>query len=138
MNKNDWYETGDQIKKMVQDAVDSKDFTELGDTITEVVNQTMEGLQSVLKETLSSRNNQTWDQDAKQGEDGRYQDASHRGANWYQKTNREAAERIRRNMQQRREQNDSSRQASGKADRVYKPVKVRLKVPGEISGRIMK
>lgn len=138
MNKNDWYETGDQIKKMVQDAVDSKDFTELGDTITDVVNQTMEGLQSVLKETLSSRNKQAWDQDARQGSDGRYQDAAHRGADWYQKTNREAAEQIRRNMQQRKEQTGSSSQASAAKDRVNKPVKAKLKVPGEISGRILK
>ena len=52
MNKNDWYETGDQIKRMVQDAVDSKDFTELGDTISDVVNQTVDGLQAVLKEAM--------------------------------------------------------------------------------------
>ena len=124
MNKNDWYETGDQIKRMVQDAVDSKDFTELGDTISDVVNQTVDGLQAVLKEAMNARN-QTWDQDARQGSDGRYQS---RDTDWYQKTNREAAERIRRNMQQRRE----------RADRMYKPVKAKLKVPGEISGRVMK
>lgn len=26
MTKNDWYDAGDQIKKLVQDAVDSGDF----------------------------------------------------------------------------------------------------------------
>ena len=130
MNKNDWYETGDQIKRMVQDAVDSKDFTELGDTISDVVNQTVDGLQAVLKEAMNARN-QTWDQDARQGSDGRYQS---RDTDWYQKTNREAAERIRRNMQQRRERAEQQ----GRADRMYKPVKAKLKVPGEISGRVMK
>lgn len=139
MNKNDWYETGDQIKRMVQDAVDSKDFTELGDTISDVVNQTVDGLQAVLKEAMNARN-QTWDQDACQGSDGRYQSTSHRGTDWYQRTNREAAERIRRNMQQKREQAERQGQAasSGSKDRMHKPVKAKLKVPGEISGRVMK
>ena len=53
MTKNDWYEAGDQIKKLVQDAVDSKDFSQLSDTITNVVNETVNGLQSALKENLS-------------------------------------------------------------------------------------
>ena len=143
MNRNDWYETGDQIKKMVQDAVDSKDFTELGDAITDVVNQTVNGLQAVLQETLNARSNQNWDQDAKQGADGRYQDASHRGTDWYQKTNREAAERIRRNMQNRQKNRKENTEASAKDPSVkkgqaYKPVKVKLKVPGEASGQVMK
>lgn len=143
MDKNDWYETGEQIKKLVQDAVDSKDFTQLGDTITDVVNQTMDGLQSVLKETLGSGSDRHWDQDAKQGADGRHQDASRRGSDWYQKTNREAAERIRRNMQQRearrQEQSEHLHQNKKQPEQqTYKPVKARLKVPGEISGQVMK
>lgn len=143
MNKNDWYETGEQIRKLVQDAVDSKDFSQLGDTITDVVNQTVDGLQSVLKETLGSRSSAHWDQDAKQGADGRNQDVSHRGADWYQKTNREAAERIRRNMQQKeikkRKQSEQLHQNRAHPNhREYKPVKKPLKVPGEISGQVMK
>ena len=61
MTKNDWYDAGDQIKKLVQDAVDSGDFSQIGSTITNAVNDI------------------------------------------YQYTNREAAERIRKNMQKKRQ-----------------------------------
>lgn len=131
MDRNDWCETGDQIKKMVQDAVDSKDFTELGNAISDAVNQTVNGLQSVLNETLNAANGRDWDRDARQGSNGRYQDVGHRGADWYQKTNREAAERIRRNMQQKQKNTEASKVS-------YRKTKRRLKVPGEISGQILK
>ena len=39
MAKNDWYEAGDQIRKIVQDAVESGDYTQLGNTIGGVVNE---------------------------------------------------------------------------------------------------
>lgn len=132
MDRNDWYEAGDQIKKIVQNAVDSKDFTELGNAISDVVNQTVDGLQSVWKDTWNAEKGRDWDQDARQKSDGRYQDAGHRGADWYQKTNREAAERIRQNMQQK------IKNASAAAQTIYQKPKRRLKVPGEISGQILK
>ncbi|MDO4323677.1 MAG: 5-bromo-4-chloroindolyl phosphate hydrolysis family protein [Lachnospiraceae bacterium] len=121
MTKNDWYDAGDEIIRLVQDAVDSKDFSQLSSTITNVVNDTVNGLQSAWKE----------------------RDA-------YQYTNREAAERIRRNVQRRRQQaremagdqDGAKDQAPGSRapskDRTNAPVKVKLKVPGELSGRIMK
>lgn len=53
----------------------------------------------------------------------------------YEYTNREAAERIRRNMQERRGQ----RSEYGKTPkRGYRPVKVRIKAPGEITGKLLK
>ena len=54
MSKNDWYEAGDQIKKLVQDAVDSGDFSQLGSTISNVVNDTVDGLQAALRENLGA------------------------------------------------------------------------------------
>ena len=55
MKKNDWYDAGDQIKKLVQDAVDSKDFSELSATIANVVNDTVNSVQSAIMENLSHR-----------------------------------------------------------------------------------
>ena len=68
MTKNDWYDAGDQIKKLVQDAVDSGDFSQIGSTITNAVNDI------------------------------------------YQYTNREAAERIRKNMQQKRQDAEKTKE----------------------------
>lgn len=123
MDKKDWYEAGDQIKKLVQDAVDSGDFTQLGNTISNVVNGTVDGLQSVLKENLGNA------QKAGAGNGHRYT------RNSYDYTNREAAERIRRNMQERAQHRQGHIKQK---DQMYRPVKVRMKVPGEISGRVMK
>lgn len=126
MNKNDWYETGDQIIKLVQDAVDSGDFTQLGNTINHVVNDTVEGLGTVLRENL--KNAQQSARVNGQGEE-RYT------RNHYEYTNREAADRIRSNMQKRHE----ARAAQMKSpDQMHRPVKVKLKVPGELTGKIMK
>ena len=78
MTRNDWYNAGDQIKKLVQDAVDSGDFSQLGSTITNVVNDI------------------------------------------YQYTNREAADRIRKNMQQKEQEQHKDREpdrAQGRRER---------------------
>lgn len=74
MAKNDWYEAGDQIKKLVQDAIDSKDFSQLSNTISNVVNQTVDGLQSAIKENIGDAGQ--WRQertgtDGHQGSQGR-------------------------------------------------------------------
>lgn len=39
MNKNEWYQVGEDIKKQVQQAIDSNDFSELSKTIGETVGQ---------------------------------------------------------------------------------------------------
>ena len=44
MTKKDWYEAGDQIRNLVQDAIDKEDFSQLSSTISNVVNDTMSGL----------------------------------------------------------------------------------------------
>ena len=126
MTKNDWYDAGDQIRKLVQDAVDSKDFTQLSNTIANVVNDTVNGLQSVLKETIPRGGAA---QEQKKEENGGV----------YQYTNREAAERIKENIRMKRRQREAEAQASSAQSRDRSaPVKVRLRVPGEISGRVMK
>ena len=119
MTKNDWYEAGDQIKKLVQDAVESQDFSQLSNTITNVVDQTVNGLQSALQESLKGQNGYT----------------HHAGSaprDRYQYTNSEAAEKIRQRMQEKRQDSSQSK------DRVQKPVAVKVKVPGEITGKVMK
>ena len=42
MTKKDWYEAGDQIRNLVQDAIDKEDFSQLSSTISNVVNDTIE------------------------------------------------------------------------------------------------
>lgn len=39
MNKNEWYQIGEDIKKQVQEAIDSNNFSELSKTISETVGQ---------------------------------------------------------------------------------------------------
>lgn len=155
MAKNDWYDAGDQIRRLVQDAVDSKDFSQLSSTIANVVNDTVNGLQSALKENLSQKAGQSeplrsrygkeyQNTDGEQYSHNEYQDTDEKrySHNAYQYTNREAAERIRRNIREKRRharevQEDWKNRQPAK-DRTNVPVKVKLKVPGELSGKVMK
>ncbi len=140
MAKNDWYEAGDQIKKLVQDAVDSQDFSQLSNTIANVVNQTVSGLQSALKENLGANaQNRTGGHAHQQGyyngKNNRFRDifgtdGTSREREQY--TNREAAERIRTRMQEKRQGQAQSK------DREYRPVQVKVKVPGELAAKVMK
>ncbi|MCD8022974.1 MAG: hypothetical protein LUF30_08405, partial [Lachnospiraceae bacterium] len=62
MTKNDWYEAGDQIKRIVQDAVDTGDFSQIGGAISDVVNDTLDGLLGNGNYRGSGRSNgQTYD-----------------------------------------------------------------------------
>ncbi len=122
MERNDWYEAGEQIVKLVQDAVDSKDFSQLGTTISDVVNDAVNGFQSALKKNIN----------------GTFRDgdpaADHEtGHSTYEYTNRAAAEQIRRNIEERRRQ-----QAAERAKESVVPVKLALSVPGEFSAKLTK
>lgn len=108
MDKNDWYEAGEEIKNLVQDAVDRQDFSQLSATITNVVNQTVDGFQNALKDSLNGMNAA-----------GREQSASGR------KSYQDAANRIKREMENKHRQQV----------KVADPPK--LKVPGRISGIVM-
>ncbi len=120
MAKNDWQEAGDQFKKLIQDAVDSNDFSKLGSTLTGVVNDTVNGLQSVLQENLSK---------AQQTASGQARSAQQTARDRYQYTNSEAADRIRRNLQNKPAQTENAQ--SKRAPAV-------IKAPGEITGSVLK
>ena len=47
MTKKDWQEAGDQIRDLVQNAIDSGNYSELSNTITDVVNSAVDGVQDV-------------------------------------------------------------------------------------------
>ncbi len=118
MEKNDWYEAGEQIVKLVQDAVDSKDFSQLGTTISDVVNDTVNGLQSALKENLGKSSQDSGQKTARSS---------------YEYTNRAAAEQIRRNIEEKRKQQETER-----VKKAVVPVKVTLNVPGEFTAKLTK
>ena len=84
MSKSDWYEAGEQIKNLVQDAIDHKDFSQLSNTITNVVNRTMDELQQSLKDSFEAMGKK---------EPGERQEPEKESFD-----HRAAAERIRRNM----------------------------------------
>ena len=135
MAKNDWYEAGEEIKNLVQDAVDRQDFSQLSATITNVVNQTVDGFQNALKDSLNGINTA-----------GSGQSSDDR------KPYQEAANRIRRDMenkhrQRRQETEDNwqrsrSRQPDDRGQQQFRgeiqPVRPpKLKVPGRVSGIVM-
>ena len=125
MTKKDWQEAGDQIRDLVQNAIDSGNYSELSNTITDVVNSAVDGVQDVLKNSLSDLGRQQacggW---SKRSEDlAGAERKSDRYAQSHDtvRRRREAAERIRKSMQ-------------GKE---YHPVP-RAKTPGLITGKAMK
>lgn len=125
MTKRDWQEAGDQIRDLVQNAIDSGNYSELSNTITDVVNSAVDGVQDVLKNSLSDLGRQQacggW---SKRSEDlAGAERKSDRYAQSHDTVRRrqEAAERIRKSMQ-------------GKE---YHPVP-RTKTPGLIAGKAMK
>ena len=85
MTKKDWHEAGDQIRDLVQNAIDSGDYSELNNTITNVVNDAVDGVQDALKNSLG------------QMAGGSYQKTAHETTRYRQ----EAAERIRKSMQEK-------------------------------------
>ena len=125
MTKKDWQEAGDQIRDLVQNAIDSGNYSELSNTITDVVNSAVDGVQDVLKNSLSDLGRQQvcggW---SKRPEDlAGAERKSDRYAQSHDTVRRrqEAAERIRKSMQ-------------GKE---YHPVP-RTKTPRLIAGKAMK
>jgi hypothetical protein len=148
MTKNDWQEAGDQFKKLVQDAVDSNDFSMLGSTLSSVVNDTVNGLQSALQENLSKTQgaeysgnrraaeaNSNGNQQGKDSSGDRRCDTDSASGDWYQRTNRAAADRIRQNMHEKQQNARQSGNGSGGQTNWQVPV---LRAPGEISGHVMK
>jgi 5-bromo-4-chloroindolyl phosphate hydrolysis protein len=130
MAKNDWYEAGEEIKNLVQDAVETQDFSQLSATITSVMNRTMDGFQEALKDSLSGKA-----ADAERGNtaaggepgSGHRTDSNDDKDQDVQKTYHEAADRIRRRMEQRQTDTGKSKSA----------LPVKQKAPGKIAGTVM-
>ena len=111
MTKKDWQEAGDQIRDLVQNAIDSGNYSELSNTITDVVNSAVDGVQDVLKNSLSDLGRQRacggW---SKRPEDlAGAERKSDRYAQSHDTVRRrqEAAERIRKSMQGKEYSRDS-------------------------------
>ncbi len=113
MNKSDWYEAGEQIKNLVQDAIDHKDFSQLSDTITNVVNRTVDELQQSIRDSFDSVGEKSRQQQDKESFD-----------------RHGAAERIRRNMREKQRQKEQKKEPE------TKPVKYK-RPPGIVSGNVM-
>lgn len=146
MAKNGWYEAGDRIKNLVQDAVESGDYSQLGSAISCVVNETVDTVSDVMNEAARTFRNS--EHGANQSGRGQYANDRHQRVydrhqytrDRRQYTNSEAADQIRRNIEElrRRRQQEHQRETEQRKDRMQRPVQVKLRVPGEISGNIMK
>ena len=53
MNKNEWYQVGEDIKKQVQQAIDSNDFTELSKSISDTVNQAVGDVSKSINDAVN-------------------------------------------------------------------------------------
>ncbi len=56
MNKNEWYQIGEDIKKQVQQAIDSNDFSELSKNISETVGQAASDVGKSINEVSKGLN----------------------------------------------------------------------------------
>ncbi|MCD7761702.1 MAG: 5-bromo-4-chloroindolyl phosphate hydrolysis family protein [Lachnospiraceae bacterium] len=151
MTRNDWYETGEQIKNLVQDAVDTGDFSQLGNTISNVVNDAMDGLQDALRGNLGSTGNRGGSHGNGYGS---YGNTGNGRSGEYDQTYRGSADRTRRAYEQAygRSAGQSSQSAGGASqnagrssgsagqtyDRRYQPSAVKRRVPGELGSKVMK
>lgn len=160
MTKKDWYEAGDQIRNLVQEAIDNEDFSQLSSTISDVVNGTMDGLEQALKDSLGGaarsrdgsgadipnrekRAENSGNRSAYEDRDGNETDKVHQAGSqkterrrpyqeWTTQARQEAADRIRTNMEKLHRTKDSAH--TGKEGAALVPVKA----PGKISGTVMK
>lgn len=58
MDKNEWYQIGEDIKKQVQSAIDSNDFSKLSKTIGDTVNKTVSGTVSNVGNAINDMVNE--------------------------------------------------------------------------------
>lgn len=96
MKNQDWERFGEDIRRTVQDAVDSQDFNRLNQTITNTVNNAMEGLEKGLHsvgdavgdavdKTTKSFKNQSWQNGSRRSAENTYRyqgDAGRRNAGY--------------------------------------------------------
>ena len=55
MRNQDWYDLGDKVQKIVQDAVNSRDFRQLNENITQTLNRTEDQLMAMGEEIAVKR-----------------------------------------------------------------------------------
>ena len=55
MDSKDWYNCGAKIGELVQSAIDSNNFKQLNDAITETINETMESVQGSISKSMERR-----------------------------------------------------------------------------------
>ena len=147
MTKKDWYEAGDQIRNLVQDAIDKEDFSQLSSTISNVVNDTMSGLEKALKDSFGDGARQTGSAagEEKESSGARYsggQNARNQAGatyrtrrpyqTWTTQARQEAADRIRINVERTHQTKDTKH--AQKESTALVPVKA----PGRVSGTVMK
>ena len=165
MTKKDWYEAGDQIRNLVQDAIDKEDFSQLSSTISNVVNDTMSGLEKALKDSLGNGTRQPGgaagaEKDSSGAQDARYsggqtvQDQADgqtgtAGSNRGGRTHSESGDQYRNRRpyqtwttQARQEAADRIRVNMEKTHSEHAQEKntslVPVKAPGRVSGTVMK
>lgn len=165
MTKKDWYEAGDQIRNLVQDAIDKEDFSQLSSTISNVVNDTMSGLEKALKDSLGNGTRQPGgaagaEKDSSGAQDARYsggqtaQDQADgqtdtAGSNRGGRTQSESGDQYRNRRpyqtwttQARQEAADRIRVNMEKTHSEHAQEKntslVPVKAPGRVSGTVMK
>lgn len=165
MTKKDWYEAGDQIRNLVQDAIDKEDFSQLSSTISNVVNDTMSGLEKALKDSLGNGTRQPGgapgaEKDSSGAQDARYsggqtaQDQADgqtgtAGSNRGGRTQSESGDQYRNRRpyqtwttQARQEAADRIRVNMEKTHSEHAQKKntslVPVKAPGRVSGTVMK
>ena len=57
MNNNDWYQIGEEIKRQVQNAIDTNDFTELSKSISETAGLAIGDVSKSLNNVSQGLNN---------------------------------------------------------------------------------
>ena len=83
MKNQDWERFGEDIRRTVQDAVDSQDFNRLNQTITNTVNHAMDGLEKgihtmgdavgdAVDKTAKNFKNQSWQNSRRQSNGNTY------------------------------------------------------------------
>ena len=116
MKNQDWERFGEDIRRTVQDAVDSQDFNRLNQTITNTVNNAMDGLEKGLHtmgdavgdavdKTAQNFKNQSWQNGSRRsgGNTYRYQGDSGQGNADY-RWNPDSRQRREQRRDQRRDQ----------------------------------
>ncbi|MCD7745431.1 MAG: 5-bromo-4-chloroindolyl phosphate hydrolysis family protein [Lachnospiraceae bacterium] len=137
MTRNDWYETGEQIKNLVQDAVDTGDFSQLGSTISDVVNDAMNGIQDALRDNLNGRGSRRYG-NPDSGSYGRANGTTYSGSGSYGRADDTTYSGSGSSDGSASAQGGRSTDSQGGSQQAYRPVAAGRNVPGELGSKVMK